>query len=105
MKLGIATKINIYAAVIIIITLVFLCWFFIHHETQAITKELNERAAAVTRNLASNCEYGMLVRDNDELNRMLKGVTKEKDIAYAQIEDKKGKIVAQLEKKKKENDW
>ena len=99
MKLSIATKINIFAAVIIIISLVFLGWFFIHHETYAITKELNERAAAVTRNLASNCEYGMLVRDNDELNRMLKGVSKEKDIAYAQIEDKKGNIVAQLEKK------
>jgi F0F1-type ATP synthase assembly protein I len=103
MKPGIATKIYIVAVVLIIIANVFLGWFFVRHETNAITKELNERASAITRSLAYNCEYGMLVRDNDELNRLLIGAAKEKDIAFAQIEDKEGNVIARLEEKENRN--
>jgi CheY-like chemotaxis protein/signal transduction histidine kinase len=101
MKLGIATKIYLFAVVLIIIANIFLGWFFVHHETNAVTKELNERASAITKSLAYNCEYGMLVRDNQELNRLLIGAAKEKDIVFAQIEDKEGNIIARLEEKEK----
>jgi len=100
MKPGIATKIYLFATTLIIIVNVFLGWFFVHHETNAITKELNERASTITKSLAHNCEYGMLVRDNEELNRLLKGAAKEKDLAFAQIEDKQGNIIARLDEKK-----
>ncbi|UCH95047.1 MAG: response regulator [Candidatus Aminicenantes bacterium] len=100
MKLNIATKINIFAIALIMIANVFLGWFFIRHETAAITKELDERAAAITKSLAYNCEYGMLVKDNEELTRLLKGTVKEKDIAFAQIEDKEGNVIGRLEEKR-----
>lgn len=103
MKPGIATKIYLFAAVLIIIANVFLGWFFVHHETNAITKELDGRASAITRSFAHNCEYGMLVRNIDELNRLLIGVVKEKDITFAQIEDKQKNIIARLEVKEKTN--
>jgi CheY-like chemotaxis protein len=104
MKLGIATKIYLFAAVLIIIANVFLGWFFVHHETNAVTKELDERASAITRSLAHNCEYGMLVRNIDELNRLLKGAAKEKDITFAQIEDKEGNVIARLEEKRNQQE-
>lgn len=100
MKPGIATKIYIFAVVLIIIANVLLGWFFVRHETSAISKELNERAEVIIKNFAYNCEYGMLVKDNEELNRLLKGVVKEKDIAFAQIEDREGIVIARLEEKK-----
>jgi CheY-like chemotaxis protein/signal transduction histidine kinase len=103
MKPGIAAKIYIVAVVLIIIANVSLGWFFVRHETNAITKELNERAAVITKNFAYNCGNGMLVKDNNELNRLLNGVVKEMDIAFAQIEDKQGNLIARLEEKEKTN--
>lgn len=95
MKLGIATKINMIVIIFIVIANGFLAWFFIQHETRALNKELDERAAAITNNLAYNSEYGVLVDEKEELGRLLAGVLKEKDITYAAIKDKSGEMILQ----------
>jgi len=97
LKLSAAAKINILAVVLILAANIFLGWFFIRHETDALSKELDERAAAITHNLAYNSEYGILVGNKDELTRLLEGVLKEKDIAYGVVEDKKGEVIVRLE--------
>ncbi|MCP5047141.1 MAG: response regulator [bacterium] len=93
-KFGIATKIGIIAVILILSLTAFLGWFFIRHETRSLSKELDERASAITNNLAYNSEYGMLVADKDELKRLVDGIMKEKDIAYAFIENKNGDKLA-----------
>lgn len=95
-RFSIAAKINILAVSLILMVTAFLGWFLIQHETRALTKELDERAGAITNNCAYNSEYGMLVRDKEDLTRLLEGVLKEKDIAYAVIENKEGDVVVQL---------
>ncbi len=96
MKLSIATKINILAVILITIVGAFLAWFFIQHEIRALTAELDERAAAITRNLAYNSEYGVLTRSPEELQKLLKGVLKEKDMVYGAILDQQNQIIAHL---------
>jgi len=99
MKLKIVTKINLFITLLIIITSVFLGIFFIKHETKSIEIELDERANTIAHYLAYNSEYGVLVGDKDILNRLLQGIIKEKNISYAIIENKQGKIIAQAGKK------
>jgi CheY-like chemotaxis protein len=99
---GIATKIYMFAILLILLCNVFLAWFFIQHETGALSKELDERAAAITSNLAYNCEYGVLVGNKEDLTRLVDGILKEKDIASASIKDKEGnKILEKGETEKR----
>lgn len=96
MKLNAAVKINILAVVLILIANVFLGWFFIRHETEALSRELDERAEAVIHNFAYNSEYGLLVGDNENLSRLLEGILREKSIAYAAIQNKAGNVIVEL---------
>jgi len=96
MKLSIATKITLFAFTLIFFANAFLAWVFIHNETVALTGELDERAGAIAKGLAYNSEYGVLVRNKQDLDRLLKGVVKEKDVAFAEIMDEQGNIIARL---------
>jgi sensor histidine kinase regulating citrate/malate metabolism len=93
--LGIATKIFLLAISTILLINGFLMWFLTRHETEALTRELDERAASITYNFAYNCEYGVLVGNKDDLSRLVDGILKEKDIAYAAIKDKDGNLLLQ----------
>ncbi|MDQ1352583.1 MAG: Histidine kinase [Acidobacteriota bacterium] len=95
-RLSIATKITLYAFTLIFIANAFLAWFFIHHETAALTGELDERASSIARNLAYNSEYGVLVKNKEDLDRLLKGVINEKDVVFAKILDKQGNMITRL---------
>jgi PAS domain S-box-containing protein len=94
MRLGIATKINLFVGVLIILPIVFLGWFFIRHETGAIEKELTLRAESTVKNLALNSEMGILVRDEGELTRLLEAVLKGKDFVHAVVESSEGRVLA-----------
>ncbi|MDI6793446.1 MAG: PAS domain S-box protein [bacterium] len=102
MKLNIATKLNLLTALLIVIVSIFLGWFFLREQTQIFETELEERVNTIINNLAYNSEYGLLVGDGEALSRLLEGVTREKDIAYARIENKEGKVVAQSGKERAE---
>lgn len=99
MRVNAAAKINILAVALILIANIFIGWFFIHHETEALSRELDERAETIIHNFAYNSEYGLLVGNNDELSRLLEGILRERSIAYAAIQDKKGNVIAQLDER------
>jgi PAS domain S-box-containing protein len=102
MRLGIAGKLVLFAITLIVAATIFLGWFFVRHEMGAINTELEERANTILNNLAHNSEYSILVGDREAITRFLEGVIREKDVAYAIVEDKKGEIIAQAGEKKKE---
>jgi len=101
MKLSIATKITLYAITLIIIANLFLAWFFISHETSALTDEMDKRAETIIKSVAYNSEYGVILKNKDDLGRLLKGVIKEKDVAFAEIIDKNGKVITEAGKRGK----
>lgn len=98
--LSITAKINIFICTLIIATLSILGFLLYRHETDALANELHERATIITSNLAYNSEYGILVGRSEVLERLLKNIIKEKDIAYAEIRDKENKTIARMENKK-----
>ena len=98
MRLSIATKINMFIGMLIIVPIIFMGWFFIRHESRAIEKELTLRAESTVANLALNSEMGILVRDEDELTRLLTAVLKGKDFIYAVIESSDGRVLARAGK-------
>jgi len=101
-KLTIAAKLNIFAIILVITATVAAGLFLVPHEIGVLTRELDERAAAITNNFAYTSEYGVLVGNKDELNRLLEGILKEKDFTYAAIEDKNGEIISRLGQGKSE---
>ncbi len=102
MRINVAVKVNILAIILVLISMIFVGWFFTWNETRLLTREMDERAAAITRNFAYNSEYGLLVGDKNELYRLLEGILKEKNIVYAAIRDNTGDIVVQLGERKKQ---
>ncbi len=92
MRSRIAAKIILYTIALVIVIAVFLGWFFVRHETEVVKTELEERANTILNNLAYNSEYGVLVGDKETIARLLDGIIREKDIAYAIVEDKEGEV-------------
>lgn len=102
MKLGIANKINLLAFITITIAAIFLGWFFVWHETEAIREELDERAKTIVSNLVYNSEFDLLVGNKEDLSYLIEGIIREKDVAYVIIEDGEGEIIARSGEKKRD---
>lgn len=94
MRLSITTKIILLAVTLILIGSSFLAWFFITHETDALRTELEERAYSITRKLASNSEYALIVRNREELGVLANNALMEKDVLFVEISDIKNEIMA-----------
>ncbi len=90
----IATKLNVLAACFIVVTVGSIGVLSIWHETHTIHADLDERVNALARNLAHNSEYGVLVGSEEILGPLLEGMIKEKNVAYARVLDRQGRVIA-----------
>ncbi|GAF88782.1 unnamed protein product, partial [marine sediment metagenome] len=68
--------------------------FFITQQRTILTEELKKRGIALTRNLAYNCEYGVITEDGLILSELIEGIKKNQDISYAVVFNKEGKVLA-----------
>jgi PAS domain S-box-containing protein len=95
MKLDIASKAALLVASLIVIIAAFLGWLFVWHETRAIKSDLEKRANITLNDLAYNVRYSILAADRETINRSLERIVRAKDVDYAIVENKNGKIIAQ----------
>ena len=95
--LGLKVKFMIIISILIISTSVILSGFLIQKQGDSFHKELGKRAESLVRNLAYNSEFGVLIENKDILSNLLRGVMREKDLVYAFIYDKQGKILAYVD--------
>ncbi|MFH0778320.1 MAG: PAS domain S-box protein, partial [Candidatus Eisenbacteria bacterium] len=93
MRVGIAKKLNILFVSAILSLGVFLCVYFIRHETHALESELNERAALLLTSLSANSEFPMLVGDRAGIARLAEGALKHKDVTYCRVLDAHGAVL------------
>ncbi|HBU69002.1 MAG TPA: hypothetical protein DEE98_01315 [Elusimicrobia bacterium] len=93
MKLRVAAKLDLLIICIVTVLCSFLGWFFIRHETGALIVESEKRASTITNSFAYNCEYGILVGDKDNLQRLVENLKKETDVVYAVVKDLKGTVL------------
>ena len=94
MRLNIATKINLFIGTLIVLPIISLGLFFINHITHILDQELSKWAGDLTENLATNCEYGVLTNNREELERLVHSEVKRREgIAFAQITDSSKKTL------------
>ena len=93
-KIGLAVKFIILITALIILTSSILSLFFINRQSADLLSSLKEKGILLARNLAYISEYGVLTSSKEPLEKLLKGVLREPDIAYAMIYNIKGDILA-----------
>ena len=91
---GLRTKFVLIISFLILITSVLLSWYLIKRQNALIVRELEKRAESLVRNLAFNGEYGVLVENQALLLNLMKGLSREEDVNYIVIQDRKGKVLA-----------
>jgi len=93
-RFGLRTKFISVAVIITLFMAGMLILFFITQQRTILTEELKKRGIALTRNLAYNCEYGVITEDEVILGQLIEGIKKHQDISYAVVFNKEGKVLA-----------
>ncbi|MBI1822240.1 MAG: HAMP domain-containing protein [Nitrospirae bacterium] len=73
-------------------------WFFIVREKSSLKEDLQQRGMALSKNLAYNSSYGVVVGDSDTLMGFLPGLIKEPDVSNIIIMGMDGKVLAHSQK-------
>jgi len=86
-------KFVLITSILIILTSFTLSFFFIRHQINNIKIEQKSRADALARNIAYSAEYAVLTKNYEQLNNIVTGIMREKDIIWVEIKDKDGNIL------------
>jgi len=78
--------------IVVVLTLVF-GWLSTTQQTSSLEQELIKRGQMTARHLAYGAELGVLTRDVNGLNTLLKKIQNEKDVVYAEVFDEKGGLI------------
>ncbi len=95
MKLGISQKIILLFIFSVIILTATIGTYFVRRERAILLLEFDERVRLLLSSAALNTEYPLLVGDIEALDKIGKGILKQRDVIFYEIIDKEGKIVFQ----------
>ncbi len=100
MKIGLSIKFIAAVTFLIIIHSAALSFYYIRSIQQTILEQMLKRGEALSRNFAYNSTYAVLMEESPSITislfyRLFSGVMKEKDILYAGVFGKDGKIISQ----------
>ena len=68
--------------------------FLIRHESDLLSKSLQERALTIANGIANNAQFSILADDKQNLNGFISGAKREKDVVEAAILNKDGVYLA-----------
>ena len=100
-RFGLLFKFTLFLSLLLVATSVVLSLFNISIERYRVQSDLKSKGYSLARNLAFNCEYGILSDNRDELNRLAKSLLEEKDVVYVQILNDQNMVLAQGQKSAK----
>ena len=103
MRFGIEKKVVLLFVLSVAILGVALGTYFVKHEEKALLLELNERANALLGSLAKSSEYPVLLKDEEMLSSIAKGVLNQKDVIFCQIKDSRGEVLFEEGRREEEN--
>lgn len=86
-------------SLVIILSSVIISWIIINHEKARLKTNLQDKGSTLAEYLSLNSEYGVLTNNQESLQNLVKIVLKGKDMIYAEIKDKDGRILARDDKK------
>ncbi|MBI3810828.1 MAG: HAMP domain-containing protein [Nitrospirae bacterium] len=91
---GLRIKFIALISLLLIVSGTGLGWFFIDRTKSSLEEELKRRGLSLAKNLAYNSTYGVSIEDTGVLDRFVKGIVGESDVAYVMILDPRGKVLA-----------
>lgn len=91
---GLRVKFIALISLLLIVSGTGLGWFFISRTKSSLEEELQRRGTSLAKNLAYNSTYGVSIEDTGVLDRFVKGIVTESDVAYVMILNPQGKILA-----------
>ncbi len=94
---GLKVRFVLIISGLILFTSVILSGFLIQKQSELIQRELEKRGESLVKNLAYNSEYGVLVENRDLLLNLIKGLAQQEGVDYIVIQDRNGKVLAELE--------
>ena len=87
-------KAIVFISSIVILVAIVLSIFFIGQQKKAAYYDLMNRGMFLVKNLAYNSEYGVLIEDEEVLEKFIRGLIEERDIAYIIIQNAQGDILS-----------
>lgn len=91
---GLRVKFIALISLLLVVSGTGLGWFFIGRTKASLEEELQRRGLSLAKNLAYNSTYGVSIEDTGVLDRFVKGIVAESDVAYVMILDPRGKVLA-----------
>ncbi len=80
---------------VIVVSMFIISGYLIKRQNEIYHLELGRRGQTLVANLAYNAEYGVILESPEELENLIKGVTRADDIIYVAITAADGRILAE----------
>lgn len=80
---------------VIVVSMFIISGYLIKRQNEIYHLELGRRGQTLVANLAYNAEYGVILESPEELENLIKGVTRADDIIYVAITATDGRILAE----------
>ena len=93
-RYGLRVKFMALISLLLIVSGTTLGWYFISRMRASLQEELQKRGQALAKNLAYNSTYGVTIEDTGILDRFLRGIAEESDIAYVMVLNRQGVALA-----------
>ncbi len=94
MKAKLAFKFAAFTAGILAVSFLALGIFFVHKQRTVIFHDLQQLSTALATNLAANSAFGLITRNRNQLQGLLKSLANVRDIKFSWIEDRSGDLLA-----------
>ena len=93
MRIRISQKVILLFILLLVCLEVLLSCYFFKHEKDRLLSEFDARAGALLGSLAASSEYPVLVGDRSGLEKIGKGILKQRDVVCCEIVDGEGDIL------------
>ncbi len=100
LRFGLALKLSCVFSLLIAAVSSLAFWRSYASGKDLLVKESIARFESITNNLAFNAEYGVLTKNTQTLEKIVKGIMQEKDVSFGSVIDKNGQILAKRGEKR-----
>ena len=91
-RIPIRLKFSVFITSLIVMIMFFSSYLVFKEQRSQFTKQMVSFGTTILNNLSNNCSIPLLENDEASLNILIEEISKNKDIVYAMVIDKKGVI-------------
>jgi adenylate cyclase len=95
LRLPLVVKLSLLITSLVALSVVLVGIFLLRQQQHSLTAEMTKRGLTIAQNFAASAKTPLLTSDDLTLGVLVKEAMKDPDVAYAQVSDNDGKILAQ----------